>query len=242
MSVLAVWDGAHLLNEQNRGGQQPVNESNAHRIFVVLKRRIFNLGLLPGASLSEADVAKTMGVSRQPVREAFIKLADAGLVEIRPKRGTFVRLISKREVANARFVREAIEVAVARKAATEGRREEIEQLGLLIEAQERAVRENNLGEFFDLDERFHCQIAVAAECDVAWGIVENLKAQFDRMRYLGQPNPTALSDVIQQHHAIARAISEADADAAAVAVSRHMEDVLDSLPRISASRPELFVE
>jgi len=231
-----------LTDGQSQGPQHRGNPSNAHRIYVVLKRRIFNLGLLPGSSLSEADVAKNMGVSRQPVREAFIKLADAGLVEIRPKRGTFVRLISKREVANARFIREAIEVAVARRAALEGQRAEIVQLDQLVKAQERAVRNANLGEFFELDENFHRQIAICAECEVAWGIVENLKAQFDRMRYLGQPNPGALADVIAQHHAIAQAIEAGNADDAAAAITRHMADVLDSLPRISASRPELFVD
>ena len=59
---------------------------------------------------------RASGVSRQPVREAFIKLSEAGLVRIRPQRGTFVVKISTKQVTDARFVREAVEVAVARKA------------------------------------------------------------------------------------------------------------------------------
>ena len=70
------------------------------------------LRLQPGQALSETEISKQFGVSRQPVREAFIKLAEAGLVEIRPQRGTFVVPITQRDVLQARFIREAVEVAV----------------------------------------------------------------------------------------------------------------------------------
>ncbi len=89
------------------------------RVFDSLRQAIVQLRLRPGYLLSEADVARQLGVSRQPVREAFIKLAEIGLVEVKPQRGTFVMLISIRQVQNVRFIREAIEVAVVRKAALE---------------------------------------------------------------------------------------------------------------------------
>ena len=83
--------------------------------------------LKPGEALSEKEVALRYGVSRQPVREAFIKLAEERLVSIQPQRGTFVVKISMKEVLDARFVREAIEVAVALEAAS------ITPLGLIKE-------------------------------------------------------------------------------------------------------------
>ena len=87
------------------------------RVFEAIRQAIVQLQLRPGNPLSEADIGRQLGVSRQPVREAFIKLAESGLVEIRPQRGTYVRLISVREVGNARFLRAAIEVAILKKAA-----------------------------------------------------------------------------------------------------------------------------
>ena len=59
----------------------------ALRVYRQLREAIVSLRLLPGNSLSEAEVAKQMGTSRQPVREAFIKLSEAGLVQVRPQRG-----------------------------------------------------------------------------------------------------------------------------------------------------------
>ena len=84
-----------------------LTEPIAPQLVALLRRRIAAIDLPPGAALSEKDIAARFNVSRQPVREAFIKLSEAGLVEIRPSRGTWVMKISVREVCNARFVREA---------------------------------------------------------------------------------------------------------------------------------------
>src|SRR5690606_4644599 len=94
-----------------------LREPIAPQLVSALRQGIAEMRLRPGDVLSEKDIAARFGVSRQPVREAFIKLSEAGLVEIRPSRGTFVMKISMREVANARFVREAVESDMARNAA-----------------------------------------------------------------------------------------------------------------------------
>ena len=69
-----------------------------NKVFEAMRQAIIQLQLRPGDPLSEAEMARQFGVSRQPVREAFIKLAEVGLVEVRPQRGTFVVMISAREV------------------------------------------------------------------------------------------------------------------------------------------------
>src|SRR5690606_26547566 len=104
---------------------------------------------------SEKDIAARFGVSRQPVREAFIKLSEAGLVEIRPSRGTYVMKISVREVANARFVREAIECDIARDAAWLATPVHIAALQALLAAQRDAAERNDYWLFNEHDEAFH---------------------------------------------------------------------------------------
>ncbi len=84
------------------------------RLFQVLRQSIIQMVLAPGQALSEKEIAETFMVSRQPVREAFIRLSEAGLVEVRPQRGTYVVKISQRAVLEARFVREAVEVAIVK--------------------------------------------------------------------------------------------------------------------------------
>src|SRR5690606_41732276 len=79
------------------------------QLYRILRERIISADLIPGSRISESEIARSYSLSRQPVREAFIKLAEDGLVEIRPQRGTLVRKITPEAVMDARFVREAIE-------------------------------------------------------------------------------------------------------------------------------------
>jgi len=224
------------------GRSRQREETIGYRVFVVLRRAIVQLQLQPGNSLSEADVAKQLGVSRQPVREAFIRLAEVGLVEIRPQRGTFVVLISRREVENARFVREAVEAAVAREAAGKVSPETVGELNSLIEQQRTAARSGDPSLFLKLDDAFHQVLAASAGCEYAWRVVENLKAQMDRVRFLSMPYATPVETLIGQHRAIADAIAAHSPDKAEAAMREHLGEILTSLPKIAAERPELFAE
>src|SRR5690606_35596511 len=112
---------------------------------------------------------------------------EVGLVEIRPQRGTFVVLISRKDVENARFIREAVEVAVVRKAASDASVEEIAAIRRTLRRQEEALAQGDMGCFLRQDEAFHQSIARSADCERAWRLLENLKVQMDRVRYLSMP-------------------------------------------------------
>lgn len=211
-----------------------------NRVFDALRQAVVQLQLRPGHLLSEADVARQLGVSRQPVREAFIKLAEVGLVEVRPQRGTFVKLISIREVQNARFIREAIEIAVVRKAAIEAARGKIAELERILADQREASERGEHVAFLRLDEAFHHAIAHSADCDHAWRVLEGLKAQMDRVRYLSMPNATPIDTLIGQHAAIVDALGRHSPDDAEAAMRAHLSEILISLPRLAQANPELF--
>lgn len=212
------------------------------RVFEALKQAIVQLRLQPGNPLSEAEVARQLGVSRQPVREAFIKLGEIGFVEIRPQRGTFVRMISIRDVQNVRFIREAIEVAVVRKAALEAGSEAIGNLKAILTRQRAASRSGDHVGFLRVDEAFHQAIALSVDCEHAWRVLENLKAQMDRVRYLSMPNATPMTMLISQHSAIVEAIARRSPEEAEEAMRAHLGEILMSLPRIAQGYPELFTD
>lgn len=212
------------------------------RVFEHLRGAIVQLQLRPGNLLSEAEVAKQMGLSRQPVREAFIKLSEAGLVEIRPQRGTFVVMISRREVENARFIREAIEVAVVKKAAIEASADSILAMRKLITRQRAADAKGDLADLLLLDEEFHQAIAQMAGCEHAWRLVESLKAQMDRVRYLSISSATPVATIIAQHEAIVDAIADRAPDHAEAAMRVHLSEILKSLPKVMEANKEMFVD
>jgi DNA-binding GntR family transcriptional regulator len=220
----------------------PRQSTIGFRVFASLRSAIVQLQLQPGHLLSEAEVARQLGVSRQPVREAFIKLAEVGLVEVRPQRGTYVMLISIREVQNVRFIREAIEVAVARKAALEAPAAKLADLQRIIEDQRACATAGDHVGFLRLDEAFHQALAHTADCDHAWRVMENLKAQMDRVRYLSMPDATPIETLIAQHAAILEALRRQAPDDAEAATRAHLREILTSLPRLAEAHPELFTE
>ncbi len=236
------------MNEQTRLGalagnaQSPRQATISKRVFEALRAAIVQLQLRPGNLLSEAEVAKQLGVSRQPVREAFIKLAEIGLVEIRPQRGTFVVLISRREVENARFIREAIEVAIVRKACELANADHIAIMRDIVARQKLVGVAGDLAGFLRLDEELHQSLAHSVDCDEAWRLLENLKAQMDRVRYLSLPHETPLDVLIVQHEAIVDAIASGDPDLAEKRMRVHLAEILKSLPKIAAAQSDMFRE
>lgn len=212
----------------------------APQVVSALRQSIAEMQLPPGTALSEKDIAARFGVSRQPVREAFIKLSEAGLVEIRPSRGTFVMKISVAEVANARFVREAIESDIARHAARLATAEQIAGLRDIVAAQQAAAAEGDFARFNEHDENFHRTLAAIPGNDYAWRLVEAARFQTDRVRLLSLPEASPLPVLITQHLEILDRLSVRDAEGAAHAMRRHLREILLALSHIAAAHPEYF--
>jgi len=68
-------------------------DSTSKRIYHLIKEEIINLNFIPGLNISEKEISEKFKVSRTPVREAFVRLSQEGLLNIYPQKGTFVSLI-----------------------------------------------------------------------------------------------------------------------------------------------------
>jgi GntR family transcriptional regulator, rspAB operon transcriptional repressor len=218
----------------------PHQGSAAQRIEAELRRAIIALELPPGTRLSEQEIAERQGVSRQPVREALISLAKSRLVEILPQRGTVVVKISVRKMMEARFVREAIETAIVRRACSSFDRQTRQRIDDLLEVQDTAARRGDHAAFQRYDELFHIALAEGAGCPLAWEAVQDIKSHMDRVCQLTLPGTEAMLPLIEQHKAIIAAIDSRDEEAAAQAMRLHLTEILRALPRIEAEHPELF--
>lgn len=232
----AVEECAGMLNRIDPDVAEPV----ARRVFRDLRNAIVTMAIRPGQLISEKELSVQFGVSRQPVREAFIKLAESGLLSIRPQRGTYVVKISAKQVYDVRFVREAVEVAVVRKGCEGVPAEAVVALRRNLALQREAAGEERPERFLRLDDAFHRTLALAAGCEYAWRVVEDMKAQMDRVRYLSLPAATPIARLIEQHAAIVDAIEAHDAPAAEGAMRRHMSEILTSLPDLERRFPDLF--
>jgi DNA-binding GntR family transcriptional regulator len=210
----------------------------APQIYAHLRDAIIRNQFTAGERISESEIAKSCDVSRQPVREAFIRLAGEGLLAILPQRGTVITKINYTDVLNARFLREAIEADIVAILATTPDAALIRELRAQLAAQ-KAVARNEPTDFIELDERFHRTLADAAGKRGAWRRIEGLKSQMDRVRFLSLGQFPA-EKLVAQHAAIVDSIEGGDMPAANAAIRGHLREVLSDLPRILAANPDFF--
>ena len=217
---------------------QPKFVSVVDQLVDRLRAAIIDNVLTPGTKLSEAEVALNHGISRQPVREAFIKLANESLLEIRPQRGTFVAKISLPHVMDARFVREAVEADIVKLLADAPDPAVIADLRRQVRAQESLIG-GSARDFIAADETFHRTLAEGADKARAWEVVVEMKAQMDRVRVLSSQH-FPVDRLVAQHLAIVDAIAAGDGAAAERGLRLHLQGILKDLPVIKQERPEYF--
>ena len=215
-----------------------MSETVGPQVYRILREQIIQAELLPGERLSESDVAKNLLVSRQPVREAFIKLSEEGLVHVLPQRGTYVTKISVASVMDVLFVREAIEADIVRQVAKVHTADVVSELRRQL-AEQKQVAHDDRVQFLRLDELFHYTLAAAAGKSYAWSVIESVKAQMDRVRFLSV-DEMHISLLIEQHERIVNQIEAGDQAGAEEALRSHLREILKSLPEIARTRSELF--
>lgn len=207
-------------------------------IFDQLYARVVNLTLPPGARLSEAEVAAQMGVSRQPVRDAFYRLSQLGFIQIRPQRATTVTPLSEEAVLQAYFIRAALEEACMRRAAEVLDAEQLDGLERLIARQEAAILADRREEFHALDDQFHRDICTFAGLDFVWSLVRENKGHMDRARYLSLSYHAGIA--LAEHRDILAALRARDGLAAAAAVRQHLSRIEGILERLRQDQPQVF--
>ncbi|MFF4619025.1 GntR family transcriptional regulator [Nonomuraea jabiensis] len=211
------------------------------RVYDELVSAIRDLRLAPGASLSETDLAERLHVSRTPVREALARLVDAGLVRVVPQVGTRVGLISLRDVEEARFVRESLEVAAFEVVCADPA-PDVTVLRELLDRQEHSYRTEDYDAFFAADEALHGEIFSLSGYPRAWQAVQRMKLQLDRLRRLAQPDLASVRELIDEHTKIVDALEAADLPTGRALISRHARRALELGPSLRAEHPDYFTD
>lgn len=210
------------------------------QVYAVLKRMILSLALEPNEALSEKELALRLGVSRTPVREALIRLADEDLVEVLPQRGTFVSPILTADVLEAQFLRESLEAAVVRRAAENPSEKLLSEMATLLEKQHESATAGRSVDYLQLDEAFHRAISDGIAMPRAWRLIHSVKGQMDRVRFLSLPNKAHMLLLTTQHSAIFDAVEARDPDRAEAGMRHHLREVLKSIQTLTDEMPSIF--
>jgi len=226
----AARTGAPARREDRR------SRSASSAIYRALREDILGMRRRPGEPIVEKQIARAYGVSRTPVREAMLRLADEELVDIYPQSGTFVARIPVDELPEALEIRAALEERMVAFAAERASTAQIEELRACVERQRRAVEALDQDTFHREDETLHRLTADASGFPRFWSIIEQVKLQVDRYRRLTLPEPGRMAAVLCEHERIVEAIGARDSAGAIRATRAHMASLragLDSAREVS---------
>ncbi|MBS1679842.1 MAG: GntR family transcriptional regulator [Actinobacteria bacterium] len=228
--------------EASDAGRRPGRAPAGPYLYAALRDLIVRAELTPGERLSEAELGERLGVSRTPIREALGRLRDDRLVEVRPQIGTFVARISPAAVADAQFIREALECTAVRVAAELADEESMAQLEENLRAQERSSDRADIDSWQLLDDTFHRHLCDLSGHPAVWPVNERAKSHLIRLRRLSLSMPDYLPTMVEAHRAIAAAVEQHDPDGAEESLREHLRDVLREVPRIREQHPDYFEE
>ncbi|MBW9090985.1 GntR family transcriptional regulator [Rhizobium wenxiniae] len=206
-----------------------------NQVFEKIREDIVCGRLAPDAPLSEADLCLELEVSRTPVREALIKLAEEELVVIYPHFGTFVAPISLEAFKVGQYIREKLECALVEDAIK--RMDDDGRERIRANLREQAAAVGNGDTFYQLDNVFHALIAELSGYAGAWNAILRAKTQLDRIRYLTTQDSDRMTLALNEHQMIADAIIAGDADTAVVHMRAHLRTVFGHIDGLGLDAP-----
>jgi DNA-binding GntR family transcriptional regulator len=217
-------------------------ENIVPQVYQILYKSIISLWLKPGQLLREKEICKQLQISRTPVREALLKLADERLIVILDRSGTYVSRINIKDVQESQFIRESLETATVRYAVKNCNTDLTEKLSMLIEQQKQCVKDDNQLRLSELDDLFHRTIVEFQFSSRIWKIINNAKAQMDRVRILALPLPGRGTEIVEEHSRIYEAICSGYETQARDAMYFHLNTVFASLQQLLGKHEEYFEE
>lgn len=196
----------------------------AERAYEHVKARILT-GELDGHMLSEGVFATELGVSRTPVREAFLRLQVEGLMRLYPKRGALVVPVGPHESREVLAARRVVECASVKEAI--GDPELPDTLADLLEQQREAVGTPRFGE---LDAAFHTALVEAAGNSLLSGFYQGLRDRQIRLIATAVRTVQERSDeILAQHAEIVAGVREKDVDRVEALLAEHLQRVYEGI-------------
>lgn len=201
-------------------------------VFKTLRNAIIRGEMKPGERLMEEKLAKSLEVSRTPVREAIRMLELEGLVVMLPRKGAEVARITVEDLQEALEVRMAVEDLAVRLASLRIDEEGKAKLQKAAEAFDAALEKKDVVKIVEKDERFHDVIFEATKNRRLVSLAHSLREQVYRYRYEYVKDFNSHDKLSREHARIMEAILEGDVVKAQQAMRGHIYDQLQRVIEI----------
>jgi DNA-binding GntR family transcriptional regulator len=199
--------------------------------YEAIKHRIITCVFKPGDYLNEAFVSSSIGIGRTPVHQAIDRLTQDSLLEVIPRKGVIVKPISLEEVVQITDVRRVNEPYCVRLAAERADNVDLSVLGDILNRADAWTDVRNIEQMMLLDREFHIALARAAKNAILANILQNLHERSLRFWFISLTAHDHHREVQQEHRTIFEAIKRRDTDAAALAMTDHIESFRRNVAR-----------
>lgn len=209
-------------------------------LYERLRRMIVTLELAPGAAINRQALQASFGLSSTPVRDALIRLAQEGLVEIFPQSATRVSLIDLASARQTQFLRRAVEQEAVRLLAASPDQEFLPELREILDAQAARAGAGDIENFDALDRAFHRRLLELAGAPELSALVRGRSGHIDRIRRLHLPVAGKMGEVVRDHARIVKAIAAGNAGKAQARVRDHLSRSLAYVETLRTAHPDFF--
>lgn len=215
-------------------------ETVASQIYHVIRDKIIFLQQPPGSTMSEQETATMLGVSRTPVREAFIRLAREKMLIISPQRRTAVARISLDRVRQEQFLRESLECAVLESFIAHPTEAGLEGLAADLTCQRQALTAGDVLRFRRHDDSFHRKLYAATDNMFSWQVIRRTCFDYQRLRSLSTEDSPVQALNLQQHEELLSLIRAGKPAEARALLTSHLRRLFDEIPAMREKYPLYF--
>ncbi|MFD1418176.1 GntR family transcriptional regulator [Companilactobacillus keshanensis] len=209
--------------------------------YQTLYNKIVSLELSPGESISPVQLSKELGISRTPIQKASAKLAEDGLLEVLPQRGSYVSQINIDRIYESFYMRNLVEQAAVIKICDfDDRKDVCMQLEQNIYNQKKVLERELYEESFEIDEQFHHIIYKAANMLYIEKALAQISADQNRLRKLKVLSNMRADPTLQEHNNILESIRGGKAEEAALNIYKHISKFAGDTIAIHDKYPEYF--
>lgn len=214
------------------------------QIYDFLRKHITEATIKPGTLISENSLSVHFNVSRQPVREALMRLSYEGLLSVLPQRGSIVERISVSELVQTVFVRTAIEkecVLNITKLDERTKKKCLSQIEKVLELQHNIQHDENFkSNYLNLDDLFHECLCNLSCAPMAWNTIQSIKGQMDRIRFLSFEAEGHAEGVTHEHDEIFERLKNDDIVGATDLLTEHLSQIINTHKPIMKRYSEWF--
>ena len=190
--------------------------------FKALRDSILSGKLIPNETYNEMALAKRLGISRTPVREALLELSNQGLVTFMPRVGVRINHFTKQDVEEIFELRKAIELFAIAKVTKDFLRHDFASLETTLQSQREAIKKENFAAFLNADREFHLTFTKLTNNKRLLTTLENIRDMIQVMSIRALAIEMRAKEVVEEHEKVIEAVKKGIPEKAVQEMEKHL--------------------